>query len=119
MSEQASPAHWVRVAALADLDSEYPIQARVGEVELAVGVVDGQPFAVGNICSHAFARLSDGFVQGHEIVCPLHQGSFDVRSGEAVASPCYEPILVYPVKVEGGAVLVDAAAVAARAASAS
>ena len=33
------------------------------------------------------ARLCDGFLTGHEIECPLHQGRFDVRDGRALCSP--------------------------------
>ena len=104
---------WVHVASLASLDSEFPIQARVGEVELVVGVSDGEPFALNNICTHAFARLSDGHVEKGQVFCPLHQGSFDVKTGAAVAAPCFEAIAAYPVRVESGQVMVDAVVVAA------
>lgn len=103
---------WVTVAEVAELDPEFPILVRIGEVELAVGEAEAKPFAVANICSHAFARLSDGMVEGREIFCPLHQGSFDVRTGEAVAAPCTEPIRAYRVKVVGDAVMVDMSATA-------
>ena len=46
----------------------------------------------------------EGFLEGHEIECPFHQGRFDVRTGEATLAPCAEPIRSYPVKVEAGRV---------------
>ena len=107
---------WVRIAAVADLDPEFPILVRIGDAELVVGESEGAPFALHNICSHAFARLSDGYVEGTEIFCPLHQGSFDVRTGEARAAPCVEAIAAYPLKVEGGDVFVNAALLAGQAA---
>jgi nitrite reductase/ring-hydroxylating ferredoxin subunit len=97
---------WREAARLDDLDPEYPALAKIGGRELAICIVEHKPYAVHNICSHAFARLSDGHVEGYEIVCPLHQGSFDVRTGAAVAAPCFEPIGTYETKVQDGAVLV-------------
>ena len=67
---------------------------------------DGQWHATANVCSHAFALLTDGWLEGAEIECPLHAARFDVRSGRALCSPADQPVAVYPVKVEAGAVFV-------------
>ena len=53
----------------------------------------------------AFA-LCDGFLEGHEIECPLHQGKFDIRNGKAMCAPLTEDIKSYPVKIEGSRVFV-------------
>jgi nitrite reductase/ring-hydroxylating ferredoxin subunit len=98
---------WVATIAADTIDADYPSMATVGEVEVALCRVGGEVFAIGNICTHAYARLSDGFVEGCEVFCPLHQGSFDVRTGEAVSSPCYEPVASYATKVEDGIVYVS------------
>lgn len=97
---------WVATVALDDIDPDYPVMATVGGTEVAICRSDDEAFAVGNICSHAFARLSDGHVEDGQVFCPLHNGSFDVRTGAAVAAPCYEPVLSYPAKVENGTVFV-------------
>lgn len=97
---------WERAARLESLDPEYPVQAKIGDKEIAICIVDGTVYAVDNICSHAFARLSDGYVEGMEIFCPLHQGSFDLRTGAAVAQPCEAPIDRFDVKVEDGDVFI-------------
>jgi naphthalene 1,2-dioxygenase ferredoxin component len=95
---------WKRVARLADLEPEYPTRVKVGDREVAICLVDGEVFAIDNICSHAFAMLSDGHLEGHELICPLHGGSFDIRTGEAVATPCTVDLTVFPTKVEDGEV---------------
>ena len=59
--------------------------------------------------AHADARLCDGFLEGHEIECPYHQGRFDIRNGAATLEPCVEAIRSYPVKVDGGRVWVEIA----------
>lgn len=52
------------------------------------------------------ARLCEGFLESHEIECPMHQGRFDVRTGALTCAPAVVPIRVYPLKVEGGEVFI-------------
>ncbi|MTV35978.1 non-heme iron oxygenase ferredoxin subunit [Duganella radicis] len=75
--------------------------------ELAFYGVGGQVYATDNICTHGHARLSDGFLEGSEIECPLHQGKFDVCSGKAMCAPLTVDLRTYPVKIENGRVYVD------------
>ncbi len=67
----------------------------------------GQIFAVRDECSHAQIALSEGEVDNCEIECWLHGSRFDLRTGEPTSLPAYEPVPVYPVRVEGDDVLVD------------
>jgi p-cumate 2,3-dioxygenase ferredoxin subunit len=78
---------------------------------VAVYNVDGEFFATDDICSHGEASLSeDGMLDGHQVECSWHFGRFDVRSGAPCAMPCEKPIRSWPVRVEGGRVLIEAAA---------
>ena len=73
-----------------------------GVREIAVFGVDGQFYATDNICTHGHARLCDGFLLGEEIECPLHQGTFNVKTGAAVGAPCTVAVRTYPVKLQDG-----------------
>jgi 3-phenylpropionate/trans-cinnamate dioxygenase ferredoxin subunit len=66
-------------------------------------------YATTDICSHAYAELSEGYFDSDDctIECPLHGSRFDVRSGAALTLPAYEPVATYPVRVEGEDVLVE------------
>lgn len=55
-------------------------------------------------CTHAIASLSEGRLDGHTVFCPLHGGSFDIRSGKASKLPCKQAVRTFPVVVEDGAV---------------
>src|SRR5437762_11380517 len=101
MSEQ-----WIRVTAEQAVPEGDVIAVEAGDEEVALYRVAGAIYATDNICTHGQARLCDGFVDGYEIECPLHQGKFDVRSGDALCAPATEAIRCYPVKVEGGVVYV-------------
>jgi len=58
-------------------------------------------FAVDNLCTHAEARLCEGKLKGHRILCPLHGAAFDVRDGSALTRPAAVTLVTYPVRVEG------------------
>lgn len=79
----------------------------VGGRDIAIYTVGDAVHATDNICSHGHARLCDGFLDGHEIECPLHQGKFDVRDGRPLCAPATQPLRSYPVKVEGSRVFVQ------------
>ena len=75
-----------------------------GGEELLIAHVDGQYYAVSNICSHGGQRLSGGRLAGYEVHCPLHRAAFDVRTGAALCAPAREGLKRYPVTLAGGKV---------------
>ncbi len=79
----------------------------VGGERIAISNVEGELFCFHNVCTHAFALLSEGYLDGDLIECPLHQGVFCVRDGKAVEGPVDEDLKTYPVKIENGDILVE------------
>lgn len=98
--------HWVDAAAVDALPEDEVIGVDLDGKSLALYKVEGAVFATDNICTHGHARLCDGFLEGHEIECPLHQGKFDIRDGRALCAPLSEDIKTYPVKIKGNRVFV-------------
>ena len=58
--------------------------------------------AVENICTHAYARLDEGRLRGHRLICPLHGASFDARTGAVLGAPATQPLRTYPVRIRDG-----------------
>ena len=85
--------------------------ARTGGVVNAPRWCSGQamPNGSADICSHAYAHLSDGYVDGDTVECPLHQGLFHIPTGKAMAPPVTQDIATYPVRIQGDDVLIDLA----------
>ena len=54
---------------------------------LAVGLVDGEPFAVSNVCRHQFAKLGQGQIREGCLECPWHRARYDVRTGVMTSGP--------------------------------
>lgn len=97
-------ARWHDVASLADFAASDVIAVDVDRRQIAIYLVAGEVFATDNHCTHGEARLCDGFLEGHEIECPHHQGRFDIRSGAATAPPAHTALACYPAKLENGRV---------------
>lgn len=93
---------WHDVAATEDIGDEEVIGVVASGVPVAVFRLGEELHALHDECSHGAARLSDGYVADGCIECPLHQGQFDVRTGEPRCAPVEKPVRVYPVRVHGG-----------------
>ncbi len=85
------------------------LAVNVEGIDVAIVRTDDEVFAIQDECSHAAIALSEGDVDtaGCEIECWLHGSRFDLRSGKPTGLPAYEPVPVYPCKVEDDAIVVD------------
>ena len=99
-------AGWVRAAARSDLAEGEVIGVEVGGHSIALYHADGNLFATDNICTHAYACLSDGWLDGEVIECPLHAARFDIRSGKVLDPPATEDLKTYPVRIVDGEIQV-------------
>jgi naphthalene 1,2-dioxygenase system ferredoxin subunit len=102
--------NWVDVTSADDVPEDDVIGVDIAGKSLALYQVDSEIYATDNLCTHGNARLCDGFLEGHEIECPLHQGKFDIRNGKAMCAPLTEDVRTYPVRIEGSRVFVDLSA---------
>jgi len=88
---------WVRVASIREVDEAGGLLGRsVGGVAVALYRVEGTYYATLDQCTHGQAQLSDGYLEGFLIECPLHQGLFDVRTGEPKGPPVPSHCLLSP-----------------------
>lgn len=91
---------WTDVAACDAIPEGDVIGISVAGKEIALYEVAGEIYATDNLCTHGAARLSDGFLEGREIECPLHQGKFDICTGKALCAPLTQNIRIYPTRIE-------------------
>jgi nitrite reductase/ring-hydroxylating ferredoxin subunit len=88
-----------------------PGQARLVDVkgkQIALFNVDGQFFALDNVCTHEGGPLAEGEISGHEVTCPWHGATFDIKTGEVLGPPAYEAVARYGVRVTGSDVEIEA-----------
>lgn len=94
-------ADFVKAARTTEIE---PGQAHLVEVkgkQIALFNVGGQFFALDNTCTHRGGPLAEGEVLGHEVTCPWHGATFDVRTGEVVGPPAQRAVGRYGVRVTG------------------
>ncbi len=100
------PEEYVKAASVGDLAPGEKKLVRLGPERILLANVDGEYYAVDELCPHAYALLSRGQLDGDELMCPLHASSFNVRTGQVLSPPCAEDLTVYPVTIEGEDILV-------------
>jgi len=92
-------------------DEIRPGEKKIVDVEGILVVIvnlNGQFFAIEDVCTHDGGPLGEGELHGEQMVCPRHGARFDVRTGNALTMPAFEPVPTYEVRVEDGDVLVEA-----------
>jgi naphthalene 1,2-dioxygenase ferredoxin component len=97
---------WVDATSADELRADDVVGITINGREIAIYAVGDAVYATDNLCTHGNGKLCDGFLEGHEIECPLHQGRFDVRDGKPLCEPVSDPLRSYPVKLEGRRVFV-------------
>jgi len=96
-----------KAANVADVPEGQAIVVEVDDEEVALCNVNGEIYAVANLCTHDGGPLGEGCLLGDQIECPRHGARFDVRTGAVKALPAILPIPTYEVEVRGDEVFVD------------
>ena len=94
-------ADFVRVAGVDDVPQGEMLTVQLNGDDVVLANVDGEIYAFGDECTHRGGSLGDGVLEGVEVECPLHQGRFNVKTGEVIDEPPDSPIPTYQVLVEG------------------
>lgn len=98
---------WTRLAHVDDLPEGEMLGVSVAGRKLALYHLEDGSFAVtNNVCTHEFALLTDGWLEGCEVECPLHAGRFDLKTGRGLCAPIEKDIPTYAVEVRDEEVFV-------------
>lgn len=98
----------VRVGVVSELGVGQVLRVEIPDhPPVAVFNIDGRFYATADTCTHAQASLSEGDLEGDEVVCPVHFGAFHVPTGKPLCFPVTEPLPTYPVVVQGSDVYVE------------
>ncbi|SHE88224.1 3-phenylpropionate/trans-cinnamate dioxygenase ferredoxin subunit [Kaistia soli DSM 19436] len=98
---------WIEACAADEIDEEDVIRFDEGDRTFAIyRSPDDTYFATDGLCTHEKVHLADGLVMDNIIECPKHNGRFDYTTGKAKGAPVCVDLKTYPVRVEGGKVLI-------------
>lgn len=94
-------AEWVTVGTVDQLSDDEGLGVKVGGKEVGVFRVNGKLYAIDDVCPHAYALLSQGFVDGQTVECCLHGAVFDIPTGKVLKEPAETGVRTWQVRQEG------------------
>jgi MocE subfamily Rieske [2Fe-2S] domain protein len=109
MNEQdtsVTASEWVPAVEVSALASEDAMRFSHKGQCIAVYNLSGKFYATSGICTHEHAFMSEGYIDGETVECPLHQGLFNIRTGAALSPPVTKNLKTFKTKVENGQVYV-------------
>ncbi len=98
---------WVKVAAEDACPAGSLKGVMADGVSIVLANVDGNVCALRDQCSHEDFPLSDGELDGDEVVCIYHGARFDACSGARKSLPAIRPVDSFPVELRDGDIYVD------------
>lgn len=99
---------FIKVATVAEIPVGGSKLVEVDDVRVALFNLDGEIYAIEDVCTHDGGPLVEGtIVNGCEVICPRHGARFDIRTGDALSFPAFEPTATYAVRVDGDDVLIE------------
>ena len=99
--------NWIEVAKTDSIDMEDLIRFDYASKTYCIYRIEDGYFATDGMCTHEAVHLEDGLVMDDEIECPMHQGVFNIKSGEAISPPACDDLKTYPVKVENNLIYIN------------
>lgn len=99
---------WIDIGPEHSLAEGERIIADLDGLHVAVFKLDGELYAIEDVCTHDGGELASGAVEGCEIICPRHGARFCIKTGEVLKPPAYEALNCFPVRVENGTIQIQA-----------
>ena len=97
---------WCFATTVENVPSDAGLRVDVEGVPIAIFHIDEKYCATHDTCTHGRASLAEGYLEGEEVECPLHQGRYHIPTGKALCRPLKIDIKVFPIKVEGDQIFV-------------
>lgn len=99
---------FIRVAKVPDIAPGKIKGFVVDNKKIAIANMGGKLYAFEDRCPHQSAKLSFGTLVGNNVMCKAHGEQFSLETGKPIMMMTPESLKMYPVKVEGEDILVDA-----------
>lgn len=97
---------WINVIDQNALADGEHVVIDVDGTDVAIFKIEGQFYAIEDVCTHDGAEIASGELDGYEIICPRHGARFCVKTGAVTAPPAYEDIDTFPIRIENDTVQV-------------
>ena len=98
---------WLPICDLSDINEDEPKSVEVNGKKIGVFKIEDAYFALENVCPHAYALLTDGFIEDETVECPLHEAIFDIKSGKVLSGPADRNLCTYALKIEADKIYIQ------------
>ena len=96
---------FIKVAKISDLGPGEKMLVEYDDEDVGLFNIDGEIYAISDVCTHDGGPLVEGELDGDCIICPRHGARFNVKTGEETM-PAFSPVPLYEVKIEGEDILI-------------
>jgi len=96
----------VKIGSFADFPAGSMKKVQVHDEDVLVANISGKIYAIGDECTHRGCSLSEGRIEGTTVICPCHEGHFDLTTGKVIAPPPKRDEPFYEVQLQDSDVLV-------------
>ncbi len=98
----------IKVATTDEIPVNSSKLVEIDDVRIALFNLNGEIYAIEDVCTHDGGPLVEGtIVNGCQVECPRHGARFDIRTGEALSFPAFEPTATYTVEIKGNEVWIE------------
>lgn len=98
---------WITVAEDSELSDGERKALTIHKQPILLFKIEGQYYAIQNLCTHEALPLTEGTLEGDTIICPFHGASFCIKTGAVTAPPAFSDLETYPVRVNNQMVQVQ------------
>lgn len=98
--------NWFFVTKTGEIEEDDLIRFDHADKTYCIYFIDDGYYATDGICTHESVHLEEGLVMHGEIECPMHQGIFNIKTGEAVSPPACDDLKTYPIKIEDNKIFI-------------
>lgn len=91
---------WQTVARAGELAPGTTTVVQVDSKRIVLCNLDGEYYAIDDVCTHDGGPLGQGELVDDLIECPRHGAMFEVKTGKVASLPAVFPVDTYQVRVE-------------------
>lgn len=92
---------WRCAGQVGQITDDTPLEFNLDGTEIGIYRLGDAYYALENVCPHAYALLTEGFIDGDTVECPLHEAVFHIPTGKCLKEPGGRDLKVYTVRLAG------------------
>jgi 3-phenylpropionate/trans-cinnamate dioxygenase ferredoxin subunit len=92
---------YIAVGSVSELKDGQRLFIEIDDTPIVIINIEGNYYAIADVCSHDDGPVGEGNIEGFEIICPRHGARFDIQSGKVLSLPAFVDIPAYPIRLVG------------------